>query len=73
VAERSVDNRLTQVRFLTGLPTCNIRPIHASRRAKSATGGQNMQILSKPERLAAATIHRDGSGALNLTGDGAAF
>jgi hypothetical protein len=31
-----------------------------------------MQILSKPERLAA-TIDRDGSGALNLTGDGAAF
>lgn len=28
---------------------------------------------TKPERLAAATIDRDGSGALNLTGDGAAF
>jgi len=27
----------------------------------------------KPERLAAATVMRDGSGALNLTGDGAAF
>jgi hypothetical protein len=32
-----------------------------------------MQIRSKPERLAAAVIDRDGSGALNLTGDGAAF
>jgi hypothetical protein len=27
----------------------------------------------KPERLAAAIVNRDGSGALNLTGDGAAF
>jgi hypothetical protein len=27
----------------------------------------------KPGRLAAAIIRRDGSGALNLTGDGAAF
>ena len=29
--------------------------------------------LAKPARLAAANHHNDGSGALNLTGDGAAF
>jgi len=33
----------------------------------------NASSAKKPARLAAATIKDDGSGALNLTGDGAAF
>ncbi len=59
--------RLISVRSVVqsheGAPTSKISPFDASRSliraslsAENATEGQNMQILSKPERLAAATI-----------------
>jgi len=40
----------------------------------STVGDDAIKVsFAKPARLAAANHHRDGSGALNLTGDGAAF
>jgi hypothetical protein len=92
VAERSVDNRLTQVRFLTGLPTrrtkmpaaacshcaAGLEPVKMKRQwVHHFRGDGRIAVCTdrnlKPVRLAAATIVRDGSGALNLTGDGAVF
>jgi hypothetical protein len=55
-----------------------LEPVKMKRQWVHHFGGDGRIVVCadrnlKPERLVAAIINRDGSGALNLTGDGAAF